>query len=193
MRSSASAGKAWSSRPTGWIGASTSCARLVRAEERAALRRHLGAGFAPVQGLRRIPGAADALRRAQATAANCRWPSTTDCDAFLRERLAVLEQQLTTVNSWPQADALPDAIITSTGRLEDHAARPTRCPMRPQRSDAASVRPAAAPQDHRIAAGGRSTGPASPGTSRTSRAARRPKDQHAAADRHPGRRDQPWA
>ena len=39
---------------------------LVRAEERAALRRHLGEGFAPVPGLRGIPAAAREVRRAQA-------------------------------------------------------------------------------------------------------------------------------
>jgi hypothetical protein len=40
--------------------------RAVGAEERAALGRHLGAGFAPVQGLRGLPGAAREVRQPQA-------------------------------------------------------------------------------------------------------------------------------
>ncbi len=40
--------------------------RAVGAEERAALRRHLGAGLAPVQGLRGLPGAAREIRQPQA-------------------------------------------------------------------------------------------------------------------------------
>jgi hypothetical protein len=40
--------------------------RAVGAEERAALGRHLGAGLAPVQGLRGLPGAAREIRQPQA-------------------------------------------------------------------------------------------------------------------------------
>ena len=48
--------------------------RAVGAEEFAALGRHLGAGFAAVQGLRGLPGAAREVRQPQAvqrTAAGC--------------------------------------------------------------------------------------------------------------------------
>jgi hypothetical protein len=47
------------------------CALSV--EERAALRRHLGAGLAPVQGLRGLP-ARPRSSPASSRPANCRWP-----------------------------------------------------------------------------------------------------------------------
>jgi hypothetical protein len=48
--------------------------RAVGTEERAALGRHLGAGLAPVQGLRGLPGAARESSPASSRPANCRWP-----------------------------------------------------------------------------------------------------------------------
>ncbi len=40
---------------------------------------------------------------------------STDGDAFLNERLRVLDEQLSTVNRLAHADELPDAIITESG------------------------------------------------------------------------------
>jgi hypothetical protein len=48
--------------------------RAVGTEELAALGRHLGAGVAPVQGLRGLPGAASRSSPASSSPANCRWP-----------------------------------------------------------------------------------------------------------------------
>jgi hypothetical protein len=39
----------------------------------------------------------------------------TDCDQYLHDRLALLEQQLATVNRMAAANDLPDAIITESG------------------------------------------------------------------------------
>ena len=42
----------------------------------------------------------------------------TDCERYLESRLAVLQERLTTVERLAVADELPDAAITSTGRLK---------------------------------------------------------------------------
>ncbi|MBA2658069.1 MAG: Tn3 family transposase [Nitrosospira sp.] len=42
----------------------------------------------------------------------------TDCDQYLRERLELLEEQLTTVNRMAAANDLPDAIITTASGLK---------------------------------------------------------------------------
>lgn len=42
----------------------------------------------------------------------------TDCDRFLEARLAVLQEQLATVERLAAANELPDAAITSTGRIK---------------------------------------------------------------------------
>ncbi|MBU0638618.1 MAG: Tn3 family transposase, partial [Planctomycetes bacterium] len=42
----------------------------------------------------------------------------TDCDHFLETRLAVLERELATVERLAAADKLPDAAVTSSGRLK---------------------------------------------------------------------------
>ena len=42
----------------------------------------------------------------------------TDCDRFLDARLAVLQEQLATVERLAAANELPDAAITSTGRIK---------------------------------------------------------------------------
>jgi hypothetical protein len=77
----------------------------------------------------------------------------TDCDQYLHDRLELLEAQLATVNRMAAANDLPDAIITRVGP-EDHAAGRGGARRR-----ASLDRPvgdvAAAPQDHRIADGGR--------------------------------------
>ena len=107
--SSASAGRAWFQRRRPSL---LRTVRPVRAEERPALRRHLGAGLAPVQGLRGISAAAAEFaalatsRRAAAAVDNrlrtriwkrgCRcwnsswprsiaWPRPTSCRTRLTE------------------------------------------------------------------------------------------------------------
>ena len=42
----------------------------------------------------------------------------TDCDRFLDARLAVLQEQLATAERLAAANELPDAAITSTGRIK---------------------------------------------------------------------------
>jgi hypothetical protein len=42
-------------------------------------------------------------------------PIEVDCDRYIHDRLALLEQRLTVVNSLAAADELPDAVITESG------------------------------------------------------------------------------
>ena len=42
----------------------------------------------------------------------------TDCDRFLEARLALLEREMVTVERLAAANELPDAVVTSTGRLK---------------------------------------------------------------------------
>ncbi len=89
--------------------------RAVGDEERVAFRRHLGAGVAPVQGLRGLPGAAREIRQPQAAASELPLAVATDCNRYLNDRLTLLETQLATVNRMATANELPDAIITESG------------------------------------------------------------------------------
>jgi hypothetical protein len=73
--------------------------RPVGAEERAALRRHLGAGFAPVQGLRGLPGAGREVRHLK-LASELPLAVATDCDQYLHDRLALLERSSPPSTAW---------------------------------------------------------------------------------------------
>ena len=82
----------------------------------------------------------------------CRWPWTRTASSICDERLALLEQQLATVNRMAPANELPDAIITESGLkitpLDDSRAR------RRAGADRPGGEAVAAHQDHRTAAGG---------------------------------------
>ncbi len=86
----------------------------VRAEERPALRRHLGQGLAAVPRLRRLPAAGREVRRTQARAG----PAPGDQPEqrpVPEERLQLLDEQLATVTRPAKDNELPDAILTESG------------------------------------------------------------------------------
>jgi TnpA family transposase len=88
--------------------------RAVGAEERAALRRHLGAGsrqFKDFEDYLVPPAKFASLKQAS----ELPLAVATDCDQYLHERLTLLETQLATVNRMALANELPDAIITESG------------------------------------------------------------------------------
>ncbi len=88
--------------------------RPVRAEERPALRRHLGQGLAAVPRLRRLPAAGREVRRTQARAG----PAPGDQPEqrpVPEERLQLLDEQLATVTRLAKDNELPDAILTESG------------------------------------------------------------------------------
>jgi hypothetical protein len=88
--------------------------RAVGAEERAALRRHLGAGprqFKDFEDYLVPPAKFASLKQAS----ELPLAVATDCDQYLHDRLTLLETQLATVNRMALANELPDAIITESG------------------------------------------------------------------------------
>ncbi|UBO40484.1 Tn3 family transposase (plasmid) [Escherichia coli] len=88
--------------------------RPVRAEERPALRRHLGQGLAAVPRLRRLPAAGREVRRTQARAGPA-LAINPNSDQYLEERLQLLDEQLATVTRLAKDNELPDAILTESG------------------------------------------------------------------------------
>jgi hypothetical protein len=115
----------------GWIGASTSCACLSE------LKNSLRSGDIWVQGSRQFKDFEDYLLppprfAAQRDQRELGLAVETDCERFLDARLAVLQEQLATVERLAAANELPDAAITSTG--ESRLRRWTMpCPTRPRR------------------------------------------------------------
>ncbi len=88
--------------------------RPVRAEERPALRRHLGQGLAAVPRLRRLPAAGREVRRTQARAG----PAPGDQPEqrpVPEERLQLLDEQLATVTRRPRTTSCPMPSSPSQG------------------------------------------------------------------------------
>jgi hypothetical protein len=184
--SSNRAGRSWSHDRRGHRPPLLRTVRAIGDEERAALRRHLGAGVAPVQGLRGLPGAAREIRPPQAG-----------------QRIAAGRgHRLRPVPARP-ADAAGNTAChrqpngagqRAAGRHhhgvgpEDHAARRGSArhrtgPDRPDRNDPA------ARQDHRITAGGGRMDGFHPAL-RAPEIRRLGQGQEPADDHDPRRRDQ---
>ncbi|CAB5628486.1 Uncharacterised protein [Pseudomonas putida] len=161
--------------------------RAVGDEERVAFRRHLGAGVAPVQGLRGLPGAAREIRQPQAG---------QRIAAGRGHRLQPVPERPadaagnTACHRQPYGDGQRAAgRHHHRVRLEDHAARRGGTRHRPS-ADRPDGNDPAARQDHRTAAGGgRMDGLHS--AFRASEIGRPGQRQEPVADHDPRRRDQP--
>ncbi|MFP1455980.1 hypothetical protein ACLB1O_31645 [Escherichia coli] len=89
--------------------------RPVRAEERPALRRHLGQGLAAVPRLRRLPAAGREVRRTQARAGPALGDQPEQRPVQLEERLQLLDSSWPPSPAWPRTTSCPMPSSPSQG------------------------------------------------------------------------------
>ena len=89
--------------------------RPVRAEERPALRRHLGQGSRQFRDFDDYPLPAEKFAALPSASRPLPLAINPNSDQYLEERLQLLDEQLATVTRLAKDNELPDAILTESG------------------------------------------------------------------------------